>query len=162
LLPVQNKPSSPGPAATQEATCRWADQAPEIDGKLDDPVWRHATVIDKFPAYWEKRASTGGTQARLMWNDRALYFSATMTDSELKSYGTKRNDKLWNGDVFELFFKPRIDQPSYYEFQVNPRSVILELAFPKRGFDFDTLAARPALGMEAVAVADGTLNQPGD
>jgi hypothetical protein len=152
----------PEPPVTREATCRWADQAPVIDGKLDDPVWARAVVIDRFPAFW-KRSDTGpGTRARLLWDNDALYYSATMTDAELRAFGTKRNDHLWEGDVFELFFKPSADRPAYYEFQVNPRSVILELAFPQRGFDFNKLAAAPPMGHQAVAVVDGTLDQPGD
>jgi hypothetical protein len=102
-----------------------------------------------------------GTRAYLVWDQDALYFAARMTDTELRAFGTKRNDKLWNGDVFELFFKPD-DRPNYYEFQVNPRSVILELAFNRRGEDFNALAAKPPMGMQAVATVDGTLDQPGD
>jgi hypothetical protein len=160
--PSKEKAGPPEPPVTREATCRWVDKAPVIDGKLDDPAWSNAAVIDRFPAFWE-RADTGpGTRAWLVWDDDALYFAATMTDAELRASGTKRNDRLWLGDVFELFFKPSADRPEYYEFQVNPRSVILELAFPRRGFDFATLAARPPLGMSAAAVVDGTLDQPGD
>ena len=158
----EKKASAPEPPVTREAVCHRVDKAPVIDGKLDDPAWSSAQVIDRFPAFWD-RADTGpGTQARLVWDDDALYFAATMTDAELRAFGTKHNDRLWLGDVFELFFKPFADRPEYYEFQVNPRSVVLELAFPKRGFDFATLAARPPMGMTAVAVVDGTLDQPGD
>jgi hypothetical protein len=150
------------PPVTREAACRRAGKPPVIDGKLDDPAWAGADVIDRFPAFW-KNADTGpGTRARLVWDDDALYFAATMTDAELRSFGTKHNDTLWEGDVFELFFKPVADRPEYYEFQVNPRSVLLELAFPRRGFDFATLAARPPLGMSAVATVEGTLDRPGD
>jgi lysophospholipase L1-like esterase len=150
------------PRATREATCRWAETAPVLDGKLDDPAWASAAVIEDFPAFWDRAETGTGTRARLVWDDRALYFSATMTDAELRAAGTRRNDRLWLGDVFELFFKPTAERPEYYEFQVNPRSVILELAFPERGSDFATLAARPPMGMEAVATTDGTLDQPGD
>jgi hypothetical protein len=156
--------AEPEPRVTREAVCRWAATAPVIDGKLDDPAWAGAAVIDRFAAYWD-RAEIGpasGTRARLVWDDNALYFAATMTDQELRAFGTRRNDRLWLGDVFELFFKPHSDRPEYYEFQVNPRSTILELAFPQRGFDFATLAARPAMGFAAVATVDGTLDQPGD
>jgi hypothetical protein len=149
------------PPATREATCRWAEAPPVLDGKLDDPAWASAAVIDKFPAFW-KGDETTGTKAYLVWDKDALYYAATMTDAELRSFGTKRNDHLWEGDVFELFFKPDADKPAYYEFQVNPKSVILELAFPRRGFDFNTLAAAPPMGMEAVARVDGTLDRPGD
>lgn len=156
------KGASAEPPVTREAVCRRAEKAPVIDGKLDDPAWSAAPVIDGFSAFWDRADVGRGTRARLVWDDDALYFAATMTDHELRAFGTKRNDRLWLGDVFELFFKPHADRPEYYEFQVNPRSVILELAFPQRGFDFATLAARPPMGMEAVAVVDGTLDQPGD
>jgi hypothetical protein len=142
--------------------CRWTDSAPKIDGKLDDAAWKHAEVIDRFSAFW-KSADTGkGTQARLLWDGDAFYFAATMTDAEIRSFGTERNDRLWNGDVFELFLKPRTDRPEYYEFQVNPKGVILELAFPRRGYDFGMLAARPPMGFRAVAVVDGTVDRAGD
>ncbi len=150
------------PEATSSAICRHVKTGPTIDGKLDDACWKEATIINKFPAFWAGKPSTDSTQARLIWDDEALYFSATMTDKELRAFGTKRNDHLWNGDVFELFFKPSTQAPAYYEFQVNPRSVILEIPFPKRGYSFEELAAKPPLGMMAVAVVDGTLDQPGD
>ncbi len=158
----KEKSDAPEPPVTREAVCRRVDKAPVIDGKLDDPAWSSATVIDGFSAFWDRAEVESKTQARLVWDDDALYFAATMTDTELRAFGTQRNDRLWLGDVFELFFKPLADRPEYYEFQVNPRSTILELAFPKRGFDFATLAARPPMGMAAVAVVDGTLDQPGD
>ena len=150
------------PDATREVPCRRAGQAPAIDGKLDDPAWAGAAVISRFPAFWSGAPSGDGTKARLLWDDDFLYFAATMDDAELRSSGVRRNDRLWLGDVFELFFKPDEGRPAYYEFQVNPRSVILELAFPERGFDFATLAARPPLGLEAIAAPDGTVDRPGD
>lgn len=151
-----------GPPVTREAVCRWASSAPKIDGKLDDPVWESAAVIDRFPAFWRHVDNGAGTRARLLWDRDALYISATMTDNELRSFGVKRNDTLWEGDVFELFFKPSAQRPEYYEFQVNPKSVVLDLPFPQRGAPFAKIAALPPLGFTAVAVADGTVDQPGD
>jgi hypothetical protein len=151
-----------GPPVTREAVCRWAATAPKIDGKLDDPVWEVAAVIDRFPAFWRNVDNGTGTRARLLWDQDALYLAATMADSELRSFGTKRNDTLWEGDVFELFFKPSAHLPRYYEFQVNPKSVILDLPFPERGAPFAKIAALPPLGFTAVAVADGTVDRPGD
>jgi lysophospholipase L1-like esterase len=151
-----------GPPVDREVACRWAPAPPTIDGRLDDPAWEAAAVIEHFPAFWRGADTGRGTRARLLWDKDALYFAATMTDAELRSFGTKRNDTLWKGDVFELFFKPFEDRPAYYEFQVNPKSVILELPFTRRGEDFATVAAKPTLGMTAVARAEGTVDQPGD
>jgi hypothetical protein len=161
LTPVMAQEEK-GPTATREAVCRRVKTAPVIDGKLEDDAWADAPVIDRFPAFWKGEPSTSSTKAKLVWDDDNLYFSASMTDSELRSFGVKRNDKLWFGDVFELFFKPSDKAPAYYEFQVNPKSVILELAFSKRGESFDVLAAKPPMGMTAVAVANGTVDKPGD
>ncbi len=155
---------SDDPPVTREAFCRRVEAPPVIDGELDDPAWRQAErdAIVHFPAFWSGTDNGDGTRARLVWDDDALYFATTMTDSEVRSYGRKRNDTLWLGDVFELFFKPSNDSPRYYEFQVNPCSVILELPFPQRGDDFDEIAALPPSGFAAVARVDGTLDRPGD
>jgi hypothetical protein len=150
------------PPVTRDAVCRWANKPPVIDGKLDDPVWSDATVIEHFPSFWSKTDNGKGTRARLLWDDNALYVNATMTDTELRAFGKKHNDTLWLGDVFEVFLKPSDERPEYYEFEFNPHSAILELPFPRRGYDFATLAARPSLGTTAVAAVDGTLDKPGD
>jgi hypothetical protein len=85
-----------------------------------------------------------------------------MTDAEVKAFGTQRNDTLWDGDVFELFLKPSAEHPEYFEFQANPRGLIFEMAFPKRG-DYPKDAHKaPVLGNKAVVAVDGTLDQTGD
>jgi hypothetical protein len=148
---------------TKAAVCRWTTEPPVLDGKLDDRCWKAAAVIDRFGSFWtDPKKSIQGTFAYLVWDKDALYYAGSMTDAELRSFGAKRNDHLWNGDVFELFLKPSADQPEYYEFQANPRAVIFEAPFPKRGVDFGGYANAPLLGSRAAVVLKGTLNQPGD
>jgi hypothetical protein len=148
---------------TREAICRWAVQPPVLDGKLDDKCWEQAVPIEQFASFWAKPPTPrAGTRAFLVWDDEALYYGATMTDSELRAYGTKRNDSLWDGDVFEMFFKPSTSRPEYYEFQANPRALVFEYAFPKRGDYPKDLTQAPLLGSKAVVTVSGTLDQPGD
>ena len=146
---------------TRRAVCRWAAEPPVLDGKLDDRCWQKGAVIDHFASYWTKTPRPG-TFAYLVWDDDALYYAASMPDAELRSFGTKRNDTLWEGDVFELFFKPNIDKPEYFEFQANPRMVVFEMAFPRRGGDPLAFKSAPPLGSKARVVLTGTLDQPGD
>jgi hypothetical protein len=146
------------PGATFEAVAIRADKPPVIDGIPDEPIWIKARRIESFPGFWEGRPSDLRTVAWLVWDDDALYYTATMADDDLWYSGEKHNDRLWEGDVFELFFRPHDDRPEYYEFQVNPRGALLELAFPRRGHPFDELAKLPPLGMEAVVKLGGTLN----
>jgi hypothetical protein len=171
LQAQESKPKRPtevlldgGDIVTRSAVCRWAVEPPVLDGKLDDKCWKGAAVIDRFASYWTNpKTPRKGMFAYLVWDDDALYYAGSMTDAELRSFGTKRNDYLWNGDVFELFLKPSEDRPEYYEFQANPRGVVFEAPFPKRGHNFDGgLANSPILGSKAVAALKGTLDSPGD
>ena len=116
---------------TREAVCRWAARPPVLDGKLDDRCWQDAVAITQFASYWDNKTPRPGTRAYLVWDDEALYYGATMTDAELRSYGKHRNDTLWDGDVFEMFFKPSATGPEYYEFQANPRELVFECALPQ-------------------------------
>ena len=77
-------------------------------------------------------------------------------------HGKNRNDSLWDGDVFEMFFKPSASAPEYYEFQANPRALVFECYFPRRGVYPKDLANAPVLGNTAVVRLDGTLDHPGD
>ena len=152
-----------GLIATKQAVCRWAEQPPVLDGKLDDRCWQTAAVIDHFGAYWtDPKTAHTGMFAYLVWDDDALYYAGSMTDTELRSFGTKRNDTLWHGDVFELFFKPSAEQPGYFEFQANPKALVFEYAFAARGRYPRDLKEGPVLGNKAVVHLDGTLDQPGD
>jgi hypothetical protein len=146
---------------TREAVCRRAEAPPKLDGKLDDACWKAAAPITDFAAFWDK-APRSGTRAMLVWDDEAIYYGAELTDAELRAFGTKRNDHLWEGDVFEMFLKPSKDRPEYYEFQSNPRAVVFEAAFPKRGGITRPFNQEPVLGHEAAVTLDGTLDKPGD
>jgi Carbohydrate family 9 binding domain-like len=133
-----------GEMVTRRAVCRWAAEPPVLDG-----------------SYWTK-TPRAGTFAYLVWDDDALYYAASMADAELRSFGTRRNDTLWDGDVFELFFKPNADKPEYFEFQANPRMLVFEMAFARRGANPPDFKTAPLLGNKAVVVLKGTLDQPGD
>ena len=147
---------------TRQAYCKWAAKPPVLDGKLDDPCWQDGW-IEQFAAFWLKTPEPRpGTKAYLMWDADYLYYGATMADSELRSYGKARNDTLWDGDVFELFFKPSLNDPKYYEFQANPKALVFEAQFTgKPGGDAD-LKTLPPLGNFATITLNGTLDKPGD
>ena len=145
-----------GLIVTKEAVCRWAEQPPFLDGKLDDRCWQKAAVIDRFGAYWtDPKVARSGMFAYLVWDDEALYYAGSMTDAELRSFGSKRNDTLWHGDVFELFLKPSADLPGYFEFQANPRALVFEMAFPKRGQYPREFTIMPLLGNKAAVLFKG-------
>jgi len=135
--------------------------APKLDGKADEPAWADAKAITSFGAFWAGQKAKHPHTARILWDDEAMYFHAELPDEYLKAYGKKRNDTLWLGDVFELFFKPSKERPEYFELQANPLGTILELPFPRRGYSFEKLAALPHQGMTVAVDVQGSLDDPG-
>ena len=147
------------PAAVRKAECRWVAGPIKIDGKLDEPAWQNAQMLEDFSVFWLKRKPKTATKARLLWDDQYLYFAAEMEDSDLYADVKERNGITWENDVFELFFKPAADKRLYYEFQVNAANTQLELFFPSRGSGgYRRAAPLTRLGMESAVALDGTLN----
>src|SRR5687767_10417736 len=136
-----------GPAPTTTATaienaspskgfeCRWTDAAVVIDGDAGDLAWAHAQTVERFYLPWlgeHARDARTPTRARLLWDRQYLYFIAEMEDGDLHAPVAEHDGKLWEHDVFELFFKPARDKPGYYEFEVNPANAVLDLFLPSR------------------------------
>lgn len=153
-------------AAAEAVECHWATQSPVIDGKLDDAAWGRAQLIESFQMGWlpeGKRTPATATRARFLWDNEYLYFAAELEDSDVSATITEHDGKLWNEDVFELFFKPAADRPGYYEFQVNPLNSQLDMYLPSRGSGgYDKYVREGTFGWTTVVRVQGTLNKKGD
>lgn len=154
------------PPTTAPYQCHRATKPITLDGKANEADWKHAAVIDGFQQGWrnDNQAPKTHTKAMLLWDDDYLYFFADMVDEDLYAFGSQHQDKLWKGDVFELFFKPAADKDAYYEFEVGPSNLTLELAFPDRNalHQFPRIAAETRIKMETAVIARGTVNDPSD
>jgi hypothetical protein len=142
--------------------CRWTDHPIAITGKGTDPAWKNAQVIDRFTMPWlgaKDRPARTKTAAKLLWDHDHLYFFADMEDHDLYATIKEHNGQLWNNDVFELFFKPSSERPSYYEFQVNAAGAVLDCYFPRRGAGgFDRFKNDTTFHVAAKVDLRGTLN----
>ncbi len=98
-----------------------------IDGKLTEPVWEQAASITEFvqrdPAEGAPPSQT--TDARLVFDDKALYVAVRAHDSEpekivgILSRRDQRSPSDWIRVVVDSFY----DRRSAYEFGVNPAGV---------------------------------------
>ena len=125
--------SAPVPAPYD---CRFTEEPITIDGKLDDPAWNHAAVIDRFQMPWLRQKMSlalKATRARLLWDRACLYIAADLDDADLYATMTEHDGNTWENDVFELFLKPAVDKPSYYEFHITPANTVFDIFLPRRG-----------------------------
>jgi hypothetical protein len=108
------------------------DSPPTIDGRLDDPAWLQATIVDDFhqqtPNYRED--ATEKTVVRLLYDDDYLYVGADLRDSEPdKVVATQLiQGRSFNADdrfliAVDSFNSKRND----YLFEVNPNGMRSEV-----------------------------------
>ncbi|HEV3119106.1 MAG TPA: carbohydrate-binding family 9-like protein [Gemmataceae bacterium] len=165
LCGIGNRSAAPAAAergnvpAVRAAECRWATGPIQLDGKLDEPAWQNAQPIKDFAVYWENRKPKTATTARLLWDDKYLYFGAEMEDTDLYADVKEHNGMCWFNDVFEMFFRPDERELAYYEFQVNAANTQLEMFLPSRGAGGYGRFHHGRLGIESQVTLNGTLNQ---
>lgn len=130
-------PGDASPAASAPVReCHWATGEIKIDGKADEAAWKNAPVISDFVVGWlpgGPKPSKSATRARLLWDDKNLYFFADMDDHDLYADVKEHDGDTWYNDVFELFFKPTKEKRSYYEFEISPANTVFDMFVPSRG-----------------------------
>lgn len=103
-----------------------ADDAPSIDGRLDDTVWGDAPVIDHFTQLdpLEGEAVSQRTEVRLAYDDEALYIGARLwDDGEITSRLGRRDMDLLDADWFGVVIDAYHDHRTGFVFDVNPAGV---------------------------------------
>jgi uncharacterized protein DUF5916/cellulose/xylan binding protein with CBM9 domain len=115
------------PPAVVDAQALPANTPMTIDGKLSEPVWEQTTPINEFvqrePA--EGAAPNQRTEARIVYDDSALYVAVRAHDTEAdKIVGIlTRRDQRSPSDWIRIVVDSYYDRRSAYEFGVNPVGV---------------------------------------
>ena len=94
-----------------------------VDGRLDEPGWSRAqpaelveTLTGRPPRY--------RTEARLLWDERALYVGFACEDDEVWARpGRVDDDPIYEDEVVEIFLDPSGVGRGYGEIEVSPDGV---------------------------------------
>lgn len=157
------------PEAAAPVTARYAEHPPVVDGKPDDPAWRHAEwialdgsrpALPRNEAEWEFHSAVSGgrgyveeqfrqqTRAAALWDENGLYLALETEDADVQALHGE-GKWIWLGDVLEIFLAPRAEAGApVWELQVNPANARF---------------MQPALPVEPVTAVhvDGSLNRSG-
>lgn len=92
------------------------------------------------------RASDGScprlsTAVRVGWRENALLVRFDGRDDGRVATKTRRDDALWEEDVFEVFVTPQDPPHTYYEYEVNPLGTL-----------FDAVIVSPRLSRPTICV----------
>jgi hypothetical protein len=130
-------PSQPRTEIPELAAVRLAPGSVTIDGRLDDPGWARAQATGAFVAPGDGAglpASPVNANARLAWDDTALYLAVQVYDADAVSpFGRDDIDPhVWaQASGIELMLQPGDfgDNRDYYEVQVDVNEAVWDTRF---------------------------------
>jgi hypothetical protein len=116
-------PRAEAAGARPTLTALRAAQAPVIDGRLDDVLWRTAALIDTLVQEEpiEGAPATEKTEVRVAYDNEKVYFGiyAHYSDVGLRRANRSDRDKLDNDDTVTVTLEPFLDYLRGYSFAVN-------------------------------------------
>ena len=99
------------------------DTAPEIDGRLDEEVWRTAALITEFTQQspLDGAPATEETEVYVAYDSENIYlaFYAHYEDPSIMRANRVDRDRALLDDLITVYFDTFLDQQRGYEFDVN-------------------------------------------
>jgi len=108
-----------------------------IDGKLNEPAWDRAAMVQGFMLFGESKKlhfSPYQSRAMLTYGADCLYvgIASPPTTTAPPVANVKENDgPTWLDDCVELFLDPTPATPDFHQLIVNTRGIITDLRYPQ-------------------------------
>ncbi|MCK5702232.1 MAG: carbohydrate binding family 9 domain-containing protein, partial [Cyclobacteriaceae bacterium] len=118
-----------GQIERKELIANRVDEAPKIDGQLDDEVWQNANIATDFYQYlpFNDRGASFPTKVYLVYDDDAIYIGARLLDpnpdSILTELGVRDANNELNADQFSIDISPFNDGVNGFTFKVSASGV---------------------------------------
>ncbi|HEY64813.1 MAG TPA: hypothetical protein G4O02_09605 [Caldilineae bacterium] len=142
--------------------CRRAEEPIVIDGCLEESAWAKADVASLVRNHDGGPASFR-TEAWLLWDDDYLYVAFACEDPDVWGTMLERDSHLWEEEVVEVFLDANRNGRLYFEFEVSPRNVQLDLMVVKRpGEPPQTFFEWDCQGWRTAVRVEGTLDNRTD
>ncbi len=117
-------------SAQQSRVARAApvEEAPTIDGRVDDAVWELAEPITDFIQAEPLQGTSASerTVVRMLYDERALYIGAILYDSEpdqILASDSRRDSGMGDSDSFQIIVDTYLDLQNGFVFGTNPSGI---------------------------------------
>ena len=101
--------------------------APQIDGRLDDPVWRSAATLTEFTqqAPLEGAPATEDTEVYIAYDRENIYFGFHLhySDPSIMRANRVDRDTAWQDDLITIYLDTFLAQQRAYDFDLNAFNV---------------------------------------
>ncbi len=130
-------------SAQKELQASRVAEAPVIDGKLDESVWKNADIAKDFvmlrPGDGDSEPDGQKTEVKIVYTDQAIYIGATMFDANPDKIMRQlsERDNFGTADFFLVSINPNNDGQNAYEFVVSAGGTQMDAQVsPSNGEDF--------------------------
>lgn len=101
-----------------------------LDGKLDEPVWRTAEAATGFTQMEPERGSLPSEETvfKVIYDEDAIYFGVACYENDVSKTSSclSRRDQIANSDIVSIYIDPYHDKTTGYNFRVNPLGVLAD------------------------------------
>ena len=99
----------------------------KIDGQLNEQSWQDTATVGAFGNNRDGSATKLSTDARIMYDEKFLYFAFRAVDKNIWATMKHRDEHLWLEEVVEVFLQANPTVPNYIELEVNPLGTMLDI-----------------------------------
>lgn len=110
------------PVSQDAVICPRVEQAPTIDGALDDPCWADAAEVADFTRPLSGEPPAKPISVKLCFDDGALYLGFTCHEPQPDRIRTRAEDgsrRVWLDDCIEVWLRTAETQTGFDQFIVN-------------------------------------------
>ncbi|MBQ4328501.1 MAG: hypothetical protein IJC27_02120 [Lentisphaeria bacterium] len=111
------------------------DEAPVIDGDINDAAYRNAPKAADFILLGGKSFASQQTEVKAVWHKDTIYIAAKLYESKmglLRKLRNKDNDSVWTDDCFEMYFDPGHTRTQAFQLVVNPNGAKQDVSLKRR------------------------------
>lgn len=162
---VKVQPTIVDPSERSHYEVKRAPSGMTVDGLITEKEWGSAPWTGQFTECFQPGdLKELPTRAKMLWDDRYLYVAFECGDPDIIATYTKRDDPIYVQDAVEVFIDPEGRGRHYFEIDVSPRNVAVDLlvimagwqGFAGRGVRYNVK------GLLTGAKVYGTLNDSTD
>jgi len=132
--------SASGQHGRRSLTIFQIQEAPVLDGRLDEQVWQDAPVADRFVQRDpnEGMPATEDTEVRALYDAENLYFGIRCFDTRAEGIlatELRRDNNFNNDDSFAIILDTFHDHRNAFLFRINPRGTQYDALITDEGRD---------------------------
>ncbi len=123
------------PEERRSVSARRVDEAPRIDGRMDEQIWRNLPLLTGFIQYMPHNGQSASqeTEARIGYDDRALYIGVfcldTVPDQIRRELRPRDDYGEMNSDLLSVLINPYNDSLNSFYFMVSAAGVQADSKF---------------------------------